>query len=178
MGDYIQRLYPEDSMQAHAIVSDDALLSNFYRTPSCSSQCVSFRLKERKAQHQSSHQSLRYLTLRKLLDGDKGPSQTVSLWCFATDARDPMQDVMIRRVVDITKLIVSLLIPSRLHSYIRKICRILIVFRYAPDRPPPANPVTNGTNIRLSICNQQSDKFYKERMDEHATSNTPPLLKW
>jgi hypothetical protein len=34
----------------------------------------------------------------KLLDGDKGPSQTVSLWCFATDARDPMQDVMIRSV--------------------------------------------------------------------------------
>jgi hypothetical protein len=156
MGDYIQRLYPEDSMQAH----ESYLMMRSYPTFTARRLALAnASLSPQRAEGSASKFAPEFAIPdpEKLLDGDKGPSQTVSLWCFATDARDPMQDVMIRRVVDITKLIVSLLIPSRLHSYIKKNLPYPDVFRYAPDRPPPANPVTNGTNIRLSICNQQSD---------------------
>lgn len=92
MDDYIQKLYPEDSMQAH----DKYLMMRSYP------QFTSHRLS-----------SLSYLTGsgkfapewmggmrgpdgRELGDKEKGESVTFGLWCFATDARDPMQDVMIR----------------------------------------------------------------------------------
>ena len=88
MEDYIHRLYPEDDIGAHGsylmirsypdftaerlgAISPDTLpdkFSDVYLVPN----------------------------LDKLGYNDKGRSQTVGLWMFATDAREPMIDVMLR----------------------------------------------------------------------------------
>ncbi|KZT66551.1 hypothetical protein DAEQUDRAFT_695405 [Daedalea quercina L-15889] len=53
----------------------------------------------------------------------KGTSVTIGLWMFATDAREPLKDVMMR-----------------LHSYIKEGKVYPEEFRYGPGRPPPPNP--------------------------------------
>jgi len=95
MDDYIQRLYPEDSMQAH----ESYLMIRSY--PAFTSRRLALArasLPPQRAEGPVSKFAREFAIAdpEKFLDGDKGASQTVSLWCFATDARDPMQDVMIR----------------------------------------------------------------------------------
>ena len=95
MDDYIQRLYPEDSMQAH----ESYLMMRSY--PNFTSHRLSIArasLPPQRAEGTLSKFAPEFAISdpEKLLDSEKGTSQTVSLWCFATDARDPMQDVMIR----------------------------------------------------------------------------------
>ncbi|THH19642.1 hypothetical protein EW146_g1572 [Bondarzewia mesenterica] len=62
---------------------------------------------------------------------DKGKSETVGLWMFATDRREPMKDVM-----------------KRLHSYIHKVVSYPEEFRYGPNRlpPPPSTKTSGGTS--------------------------------
>lgn len=83
MDDYIQRLYPEDSMQAH----DKYLMMRSY--PSFTENRLA------RIQGGSGKFGPEY-AVREMADAEKGKSVTFGLWCFATDARDPMQDVMIR----------------------------------------------------------------------------------
>jgi hypothetical protein len=95
MEDYIQRLYPEDSMQAH----ESYLMMRSY--PAFTSRrlaLANMSLLPQRVEGPAPKFAPEFAIPdpEKLLDGDKSPSQTVSLWCFATDARDPMQDVMIR----------------------------------------------------------------------------------
>jgi Dcp1-like decapping family len=95
MEDYIQRLYPEDSMQAH----ESYLMMRSYPTFTSRRLALAHAsLPPQRAEGPASKFAREFAISdpEKLLDGDKGASQTVSLWCFATDARDPMQDVMIR----------------------------------------------------------------------------------
>lgn len=93
MDDYIQRLYPEDSMQAH----DKYLMMRSY--PAFTTR----RLEAISHLSPPSHKFASEWTMglrgdggRELEDKEKGQNVTFGLWCFATDARDPMQDVMIR----------------------------------------------------------------------------------
>nr|VWP02537.1 Phosphodiesterase (EC [Ganoderma boninense] len=53
----------------------------------------------------------------------KGRSTTLGLWMFATDAREPLKQVMMR-----------------LHSYIKQDLPYPDEYRYGPGRPPPPNP--------------------------------------
>jgi hypothetical protein len=93
MDDYIQRLYPEDVIGIHG----SYLMLRSY--PDFTSR--------RLAQALGSYEGIPHKFSdvyavphpEKLLDGDKGRSQTVGLWMFATDAREPMIDVMMRWVL-------------------------------------------------------------------------------
>jgi hypothetical protein len=97
MDDYIQRLYPEDSMQAH---ESYLMMRSYPKFTSRRLALANASLLPHKAEGPGSKFAPEFAITdpEKLLDGEKGLSQTVSLWCFATDARDPMQDVMIRSV--------------------------------------------------------------------------------
>ncbi|KAH9918642.1 uncharacterized protein B0H18DRAFT_957816 [Fomitopsis serialis] len=69
----------------------------------------------------------------------KGTSVTIGLWMFATDAREPLKDVMMR-----------------LHSYIKAGKVYPEEFRYGPGRPPPPNPHLR-TASRASVSSQSAD---------------------
>lgn len=84
MEDYIQRLYPEDSMQAH----DKYLMMRSY--PAFTARRLSLLPQNLDGKFAPEY------AVPELADAVKGESVTFGLWCFATDARDPMQDVMIR----------------------------------------------------------------------------------
>ncbi|KAF9226414.1 hypothetical protein BS17DRAFT_815258 [Gyrodon lividus] len=121
MDDYIQRLYPEDSVGVHG----SYLMMRHY--PDFTAR----RLTEARSNLPLSMQQgpatkfapeFTIADPEKLQDADKGRSQTVGLWCFATDAREPMTDVLMR-----------------LHGYIKKNLPYPDEFRYGPDRPPPPN---------------------------------------
>lgn len=121
MDDYIQRLYPEDGIGAHG----SYLMMRHY--PDFTAR----RLAEARANLPLSKQEgpaskfapeFVVPNLEQLQDAEKGRSQTVGLWCFATDARESMQDVVLR-----------------LHSYIKKNLPYPEEYRYGPDRPPPPN---------------------------------------
>ncbi|KAH0834895.1 hypothetical protein J3R83DRAFT_10541 [Lanmaoa asiatica] len=119
MEDYIQRLYPEDSVGVHG----SYLMMRHYP------DFTAHRLAEARSNLPLSIQDdpttkfapeFAITDPEKLHDADKGRSQTVGLWCFATDAREPMTDVVMR-----------------LHEYIKKNLPYPDEFRYGPDRPPP-----------------------------------------
>ncbi|KAG8216529.1 hypothetical protein J3R82DRAFT_6646 [Butyriboletus roseoflavus] len=119
MEDYIQRLYPEDSVGVHG----SYLMMRHY------TDFTAHRLAEARSKLPLSIQDgpatkfapeFAIADPEKLHDADKGRSQTVGLWCFATDAREPMTDVVMR-----------------LHEYIKKNLAYPDEFRYGPDRPPP-----------------------------------------
>ena len=97
MEDYIQRLYPEDSVGVHG----SYLMMRHY--PDFTAR----RLAEARSMLPLSMQDgppskfapqFAIADPEKLHDADKGRSQTVGLWCFATDAREPMTDVVTRCV--------------------------------------------------------------------------------
>ncbi|KAF8881779.1 hypothetical protein BD779DRAFT_1675290 [Infundibulicybe gibba] len=122
MDDYIQRLYPEDDIGAHG----SYLMLRSY--PDFTNR----RLAAAKASSTDSISKFSSVFGIPNLDKlrDKGESQTVGLWMFATDAREPMIDVMIR-----------------LHSYIKRNIPYPEDFRYGPDKPPPPNPHLQTSSV-------------------------------
>ncbi|KAG9311631.1 hypothetical protein JVU11DRAFT_7863 [Chiua virens] len=119
MEDYIQRLYPEDSVGVHGNYLMMRTYPDFtvHRLSEARSK-LPLSAQEGPATKFSPEFSLS--DPENLHDADKGRSQTVGLWCFATDAREPMTDVVMR-----------------LHEYIKKNIPYPDEFRYGPDRPPP-----------------------------------------
>ncbi|KAA1476573.1 hypothetical protein DENSPDRAFT_843560 [Dentipellis sp. KUC8613] len=81
---------------------------------------------------------------------DKGESETVGLWMFATDAREPMKEVMMR-----------------LHSYIRKVVAYPEEFKYGPDRPPPPNP-------HLRLKGPESESENERNVQKPSSSSQVP----
>ncbi|KAI0065032.1 hypothetical protein BV25DRAFT_125061 [Artomyces pyxidatus] len=149
MEDYVRHMYPEDDMEAHG----DYLMYRSYpdftakrlamaRSPQSDSEIEDFT-----DAHGRTPSSTDLLTNWQLLlskSREKGPSETVGLWMFATDAREPLKDVMMR-----------------LHSYIRKVVPYPEEFRYGPDRPPPPPPVKiNGaiTTASISTLTDSTDR--------------------
>ncbi|KIJ61463.1 hypothetical protein HYDPIDRAFT_115942 [Hydnomerulius pinastri MD-312] len=121
MDDYIQRLYPEDSVGVHG----SYLMMRHY--PDFTARRLSevrskLPLSLQEGPATKFAQEFAIADPEKLQDADKGRSQTVGLWCFATDAREPMTDVVMR-----------------LHGYIKKNLEYPDEYRYGPDRPPPPN---------------------------------------
>ena len=91
---------------------------------------------------------------RGLEDKEKGHNVMFGLWCFATDARDPMHDVMIRYAsIDFEFCLYLSSKLSRLHSYIKQNQPYPDVYKYTPDRTPsthahahahPYSPLADG----------------------------------
>jgi hypothetical protein len=88
--DYIQRLYPEDDVGAH-----ESYLMMRYYPEFTANRLAAAKRSSGDIPHKFSN-IYAIPNLEKLRDGDKGFSQTVGLWMFATDAREPMIDVMLR----------------------------------------------------------------------------------
>ncbi|KAJ6501281.1 hypothetical protein DFH09DRAFT_1375837 [Mycena vulgaris] len=123
MDDYIQRLYPEDVTGIHGTY----LMLRSY--PDFTSRRLSHILSAHDEPPEKFSDVYSIPNLDKLLDGDKGRQNTVGLWMFPTDAREPMIDVMMR-----------------LHSYIKRNVPYPEQFRYGPNRPPPPNPHLRTTS--------------------------------
>ncbi|KAG1762848.1 hypothetical protein EDD22DRAFT_1050486 [Suillus occidentalis] len=121
MDDYIQRLYPEDGISAHG----SYLMMRHY--PDFTARRLAEardKLPLSKQEGPDSKFAPEFVVpnLEQPQDAEKGRSQTVGLWCFATDARESMQNVVLR-----------------LHSYIKKNLPYPEEYRYGPDCPPPPN---------------------------------------
>lgn len=121
MDDYNQRLYPEDGVGAHG----NYLMLRHY--PDFTARRIT-DAREKLPPSAQDGPAMKFASgfaltdLEKLHDEDKGRSQTVGLWCLATDTRESMTEVMLR-----------------LHSYIKKNLPYPDEYRYGPDRPPPPN---------------------------------------
>ncbi|KAE9409406.1 hypothetical protein BT96DRAFT_913526, partial [Gymnopus androsaceus JB14] len=126
MDDYIQRLWPEDNVGVHG----NYLMLRTW--PDWSRKRVS--VIEATVGGQRDPFDMKYKW-----DGqnppseDKATSQTIGLWMFATDSREPMIDVM-----------------RRLHSFIKENLPYPEEFRYGPDKPPPPNPHASSANGALN----------------------------
>lgn len=138
MEDYNQRLYPEDGVGAHG----NYLMLRHY--PDFTAR----RIADARAMLHPSMQEgpsskfapeLAIADLEKLHDVDKGRSQTVGLWCLATDARESMTDVMLRYAIQEIQHTFVADCGHRLHSYIKQNLPYPDEHRYGPDRPPPPN---------------------------------------
>ncbi|KAF8555821.1 hypothetical protein OG21DRAFT_1507325 [Imleria badia] len=116
MEDYSQRLYPEDSVGVHG----SYLMMRHY--PDFTVRRLADVRSKLPLDGPTTKFAPEYAIPdpETLHDADKGRSQTVGLWCFATDAREPMTDVVMR-----------------LHEYIKKNLPYPDEFRYGPERPPP-----------------------------------------
>ncbi|GBE87582.1 predicted protein [Sparassis crispa] len=96
--------------------------------------------------------------------GKKGNSVTIGLWMFATDAREPLKDVMMR-----------------LHSYIKQGKPYPQEFRFGPSRPPPTNlhvrTASRSSARSTSQASQTSDKPTRNEQVNGAslTAPTPPI---
>jgi hypothetical protein len=96
MDDYIQCLYPEDDISAHG----SYLMLRSY--PDFTARRLAIARSSCPNPSQVPHKFADIYAVRnpeKLLEQDKGSSQIVGLWMFATDAREPMITVMLRYVV-------------------------------------------------------------------------------
>ncbi|KAG2363966.1 hypothetical protein BDR07DRAFT_1402913 [Suillus spraguei] len=154
MDDYIQRLYPEDGIGAHG----SYLMMRHY--PDFTAR----RLAEARANLPSPSRKFVVPNLEQLQNAEKGRSQTVGLWCFATDARESMQDVVLR-----------------LHSYIKKNLPYPEEYRYGPDHPPPPNfrsssRASERSHMRSasSASNTSSIHSISESEEYHAGSQPAP----
>ncbi|KAF5343586.1 hypothetical protein D9757_002101 [Collybiopsis confluens] len=114
MDDYIQRLWPEDNVGVHG---NYLMLRTF---PEWSRK----RVNDIQANFGGPNPGP--FDIRYKWNGenppppDKAISQTIGLWMFTTEAREPMIDVMLR-----------------LHSYIKQNSPYPEVYHYGPDKPPP-----------------------------------------
>ncbi|OBZ78059.1 hypothetical protein A0H81_02320 [Grifola frondosa] len=138
--DYILPIYPEDDME----IVGDYVMFRFY--PDFTKKRIEMRLPYPipEARREEFDREL----IRVIDDADssdaakekKGKSVTLGLWMFATDAREPLKDVMIR-----------------LHSYIKQGLPYPEEFRYGPGHPPPPNPHLR-TASRSSITQDSDSK--------------------
>ncbi|OAX40449.1 hypothetical protein K503DRAFT_714509 [Rhizopogon vinicolor AM-OR11-026] len=158
MDDYIQRLYPEDGISTHGSYLMIRHYPNF----------TTHRLEEARARLPLSKQEgpaskfapeFVVPDLERLQDAEKGRSQTVGLWCLATDARESMQDVV-----------------SRLHSHIKMNIPYPDEYRYGPDHPPPnfrsSSRASQRSHMRSasSASNTSSIQSISESEEHHLGS--------
>ncbi|KAG1735623.1 uncharacterized protein EDB91DRAFT_1250457 [Suillus paluster] len=162
MDDYIQRLYPEDGIGAHG----SYLMMRHY--PDFTARRLAEardKLPLSRQEGPASKFAPEFVVPdEQLQDPEKGRSQTVGLWCFATDARESMQDVVLR-----------------LHSYIKKNIPYPDEYRYGPDRPPPPNfrsssRASERSHVRSasSASNIGSIHSISESEEDHLGSKPAP----
>ncbi|KAK1220306.1 hypothetical protein PQX77_016931 [Marasmius sp. AFHP31] len=131
MEDYVQRLYPEDDIGAHG----SYLMLRSYP------EFTKRRLEELPKGHDKFSDVYKF-DKEAYKPQQKGETQIIGLWMFATDAREPMIDVMIRCVVPsfLSEFIDEHTTFDSLHSFIQRNVPYPDEYRYGPDRPPPPNP--------------------------------------
>lgn len=114
-GDYGRRLYPEDDVE----VLGDYLMYRYY--PDFTKKRLEMNLPypippqyrplfDREFARDSSQPEEAQESAQSLGKEKKGTSVTIGLWMFPSDAREPLKDVMLRRVLH-RLFFVALLIP-------------------------------------------------------------------
>ncbi|TFK75505.1 hypothetical protein BDN72DRAFT_831759 [Pluteus cervinus] len=152
-GDYVQRLYPEDNITSHG----NYLMIRCY--PDFTEQrLAAARKRSAGAELPKFSDALFVPGLDELTPEQKGRSQVLGLWMFATEAREPMIDVMLR-----------------LHTYIKQNKTYPEDYRYGPDRPPPPNPHPRTSSTSpdqhrspVTTPSKQSDADH-ESLSSHST---------
>jgi hypothetical protein len=91
--DYIQCLYPEDDIGAHG----SYLMMRYYPDFTARRLAAARSTSQNRGDMLNKFSDVYFIPAPETLL-DKGPSQTVGLWMFATDAREPMIDVMLRYI--------------------------------------------------------------------------------
>ncbi|KAF5351139.1 hypothetical protein D9756_008338 [Leucocoprinus leucothites] len=143
--DYIQRLYPEDDITAHG---GYLMLRSYPQFTTARLDAVAHNTAfSGKGEPDKFAEVYAFSNDGGVTSKDKGEGQTIGLWTFTADGREPLMDVMLR-----------------LHSYIKKNLPYPEEYRYGPDRPPPPNPhprVTGAVNPANSGVNDNdSDTAY------------------
>lgn len=150
MDDHIQRLYPEDSIGAHG----SYLIIRSY--PEYTDRRLA--LARSSPSHEIPHKFSDVYAIPnvdKLTAEEKGESNTIGLWMFTTDSREPLIDIFTRYAdhLPLECLVIYLSNFHRsLHSYIKKNISYPQEFRYGPDRPPPSNPPSRATIATVPNC--------------------------
>ncbi|TBU56446.1 hypothetical protein BD310DRAFT_950095 [Dichomitus squalens] len=154
--DYVRPIYPEDDME----IIGDYLMCRFY--PDFTKTRLDMGLPYPiPPEHRATFdmELLRRLPPEELTKNQdkekKGRSTTLGLWMFATDAREPLKEVMMR-----------------LHSHVKQGLPYPEEYRYGPGRPPPPNPHLR-TESRAS--NQASAGSYGDRAPSAVATNGTPV---
>ncbi|KZT10546.1 uncharacterized protein LAESUDRAFT_810144 [Laetiporus sulphureus 93-53] len=158
--DYIRPIYPEDDMD----VLGDYVMYRYY--PKFTQVRVAMDIPypippERRAALEA--EVMRHMTPEEIEASRdtkgkewRGSSVTIGLWMFATDAREPLKDVMMR-----------------LHFYIKQNKPYPEEFRYGPGRPPPPNPhLRTASRSSISSASQDEDDHHHPRMIAQPTNMT------
>ncbi|KAH9855636.1 hypothetical protein C2E23DRAFT_814135 [Lenzites betulinus] len=137
--DYVRPIYPEDDME----VMGDYLMCQFYPdfTKTRLEMGLPYPIPE---EHSAAfdHELSRRIPPeeRSKSKKKKGRSVILGLWMFATDAREPLKEVMMR-----------------LHSYVKRGMPYPDEYKYGPGRPPPPNPHLRTTS-RASLHTPSQDQ--------------------
>jgi hypothetical protein len=145
MDDYIQRLYPEDDIGTHG----NYLMLRSYPEYT----------KRRMASVHSDDKFDDVYTipnLDQITAAHKGTSVTIGLWIFATDAREPMMDVMIRCDMQVSPCLDS---PKTSLDFILTSRRIFRILNNSVTAPiVPHHPTYTRAQTRMQRC-QVSQSF-------------------
>ncbi|KAI0044785.1 hypothetical protein FA95DRAFT_1574238 [Auriscalpium vulgare] len=164
MEDYVLHMHPEDDMETHG----DYLM--YRRYPEFTSKRLAMahpasnlpdsadRFTDAHGRNPTPTDVLTNWQVLLSKSRDKGRSETVGLWMFATDAREPMKTVLMR-----------------LHSYIRKVVPYPEEFRYGPDRPPPPPPNPNLKIDDVAGSSSTPSRSTVDRTASRASVQSPGL---
>ncbi|KAI0646116.1 hypothetical protein C8Q79DRAFT_909215 [Trametes meyenii] len=137
--DFVRPIYPEDDME----IMGDYLMCRFY--PDFTKTRLEMGLPYPiPPEHRAAFDHELYRRIPPEERGKerekKGRSIILGLWMFATDAREPLKEVMMR-----------------LHSYVKRGLPYPDEFKYGPGRPPPPNPHLR-TASRSSVHTPSQDQ--------------------
>ncbi|KAI0367190.1 hypothetical protein BV20DRAFT_970836 [Pilatotrama ljubarskyi] len=137
--DYVRPIYPEDDME----IIGDYLMYRFYPdyTRTRLEMGLPYPIPQEHRATFDAELLRRIPPEEQQKDREKkGRSIILGLWMFATDAREPLKEVMMR-----------------LHSYLKRNLPYPDEFKYGPGRPPPPNPHLR-TASRSSIHTPAQDQ--------------------
>ncbi|KXN82250.1 hypothetical protein AN958_02800 [Leucoagaricus sp. SymC.cos] len=150
--DYEQRLYPEDDVTAHG---GYLMLRSYPHFTNARLDAITNSSNPPTAEINNKFSVLYAYRNDDASSKDKGESQTIGLWTFAADGREPMMDVMLR-----------------LHAYIKKNLPYPDDYRYGPDRPPQPNPhLRVGESEYAAVAQQQQQLYSTLPMAQNGMSN-------
>ncbi|KAI0764038.1 hypothetical protein BD413DRAFT_200113 [Trametes elegans] len=136
--DYVRPIYPEDDME----IMGDYLMCRFY--PDFTKTRLDMGLPYPiPPEHRAAFDRELFTRIspeeQEKEREKKGRSIILGLWMFATDAREPLKEVMMR-----------------LHSYVKRGLPYPDEYKYGPGRPPPPNPHLRTTS-RSSLHTPSQD---------------------
>ncbi|KAI0353390.1 hypothetical protein OH77DRAFT_1427449 [Trametes cingulata] len=156
--DYVRPIYPEDDME----IIGDYLMYRFY--PDYTRTRLELGLPYPiPPEHRATFDTELSRRIPAEEQGKekekKGRSIILGLWMFATDAREPLKEVMMR-----------------LHSYVKRNLPYPDEFKYGPGRPPPPNPHLRTASRSSMHSPAQGDVSRVSQVNGITSSQTLPSV--